>query len=134
MSEADQGSSDCSELPFHVAKLPETSAFLAGRGPVQHKLGVTTEHVQIYYRRDDDLHIDAHAHAHAACDEFFVVLSGTMTFEVRGESYVIQAGEFCHFPAGVFHRVAQVTRPLEAFVIRAPSIPDKIMASRDAGV
>ena len=111
---------------FHHEPLPETSAFLAGRGPVTPGVGVQTEQIQIYYRRDDDLRPDEQLHAHETCDEFFVVLSGSMTFEVDGVERVVRAREFCHFPRGLFHRIAAVSRPLEALVMRAPSIDDKV--------
>ena len=111
---------------FHHRPLPDTSAFLAGRGPVTPGVGVQTEQIQIYYRREDDLRSDEQAHAHEACDEFFVVLGGSITFEIEGEEHVVRARELCHFPPGVFHRIAAVSGPLEALVMRAPSVDDKV--------
>ena len=106
--------------------LPEVSAFLAGRGPVDSKLGTLSEHIQIYYRRGDDLSVDERSHAHRVSDEFFVVLSGSIVLDVEGEEVIVGPRQSCHFPVGVFHRIVDVFQPLEVLVIRAPSADDKV--------
>ena len=106
--------------------LPVHSSFLAGRGPVDADLGVRTQHIQIYYRLDDDTSTDERAHAHTDCDEFFIVLSGAIVFDVAGQEHRVGAREFCHFPTGVFHRIRATEPPLEAFATRAPSVQDKV--------
>lgn len=105
--------------------LPDVSAFLAGRGPVPDG-AVKTDRIQIYYRRDDDLRVDERSHAHTACDELFIVLAGSIVLDVEGREHVVGPRQFCHFPVGVFHRIVRVSGPLEAFVIRAPSVEDKV--------
>ena len=110
----------------HPINLPEISAFLAGRGPVDPKLGALSEHIQIYYRRGDDLSVDERSHAHKVSDEFVVVLTGSIVLDVEGEAVVVGPRQSCHFPIGVFHRIVEVVQPLEALVIRAPSVDDKV--------
>lgn len=89
-------------------------------------MGVHTERIQIYYRGGDDQVVDQRSHAHTDCDEFFIVHSGAIVFDVEGEERSVGAREFCHFPVGVYHKIVRVTSPLEAWVIRAPSIEDKV--------
>ena len=110
----------------HPISLPEVSAFLAGRGPVDPKLGTLSEHIQIYYRRGDDLSVDERSHAHRTSDEFFIVLSGSIVLDVEGEELIVGPRQSCHFPSGVFHRIVEVVQPLEARVVRAPSVDDKV--------
>jgi mannose-6-phosphate isomerase-like protein (cupin superfamily) len=110
---------------FTCRDLPEVSALLSGRGPIDPGVGVVTERVQIYWRRDDD-RIDARAHAHTACDEFFLVLQGSLVFEVEGEERVVGPRQWCHFATGTFHRISRVVPPIEAIVLRAPSVADKV--------
>jgi len=112
--------------PFQVRSLPDGSAFLAGRGPVTPGVGVETAELQIYYRLADDPGVDERSHAHERSDEFFIVLSGSLVVEVEGEAHVVGPGQYCHFPIGVFHRIVRAVPPIEALVIRAPSVDDKI--------
>jgi mannose-6-phosphate isomerase-like protein (cupin superfamily) len=106
--------------------LPRVSAFLAGRGPVDPAVGVVTESLQVHFRTSDDLHVDERSHAHLRCDEMFIVLEGSLVIETEGQRHVIGPRQFCHFPAGRFHRIVAVTTPIEALAIRAPSVDDKI--------
>ena len=44
-------------------------------------------------------------HHHEAADEFFLVLDGTLTIEVKGEADVeLAEGDFCVVPRGTEHR------------------------------
>src|SRR5262245_46893029 len=96
----------------HMHSLPAKSAMLAGRGPVSALVGVVTDRVQIYWRTSDGVKADALSHAHERSDESFFVLTGSMTFELETGSQTVPARSFCHFPIGVFHRIASVTTPL----------------------
>ena len=49
-----------------------------------------------------------------------------MTVEVAGERHLISAGEFCCFPVGIYHAVVEVETPAETFMIRVPSVSDKV--------
>ncbi len=111
---------------FHLRDLPAASGFLAGRGPVAPGTGVETTQLQVYWRRSDDVRPDERSHAHARCDELFVVLTGAIVVEVEGAEHVVGPRQFCHFPVGLFHRIVRVVPPLEALVVRAPSVDDKI--------
>ena len=62
---------------LHPLRRPEVSAFVAGRRPPDPMLGMLSAHLQIDYRRDDDLSVDERSHAHSVSDEFFIVLSGS---------------------------------------------------------
>ena len=112
---------------FHMP-LPTSSAFLAGRGPVPEGEAVQTDRIQIYLRTGDDLSGDRSAHAHTACDEFIIVLEGSVTVEVEGRTHTIGKDEFCHFGIGQFHRIAAASADVRALVIRAPSVEDKLLA------
>ena len=111
---------------FHHRKLPEQSAFLSGRGPVDPELGFVSERLQIYWRRGDDLSIEDRTHAHQESDECFVVLTGAVVVEVEGREHVVGAREYCFFPTGVLHRISRLVQPVEALIIRAPGRADKV--------
>lgn len=111
---------------FLHRKLPEHSAFLSGRGPLDPEVGFLSERRQIYWRRSDDLSVEDRPHAHRESDEAYVVLAGSLTLEVEGWAHVVGPGEFAFVPAGVAHRIAALGQPVEALVIRAPGRADKV--------
>lgn len=45
-------------------------------------------------------------HAHAATQEFFLVLAGTLTMEFRDRTEVLEVGDYINVPAGIEHRPA----------------------------
>lgn len=106
--------------------IPQASAFLAGRGPVDPSVGIVTETLQVYYRTSDDLRVDERSHAHQRCDEMFIVLSGSLVIETDGGRERVGPRQFCHFPAGQFHQIVAVEAPIEVLAIRAPSVDDKM--------
>lgn len=114
--------------PFTIRDLPTTSAFLAGRGPVDPALGVVTERLQVFWRLADLRDGEPRLHAHTRGDELFVVLAGTLVVEVGGEERRVGPRQWCHFGVGVFHRIVRAEGPLEALVVRAPSVDDKAYA------
>jgi mannose-6-phosphate isomerase-like protein (cupin superfamily) len=109
-----------------VRDLPTTSGFLAGRGPVDPRIGTRTDALQVYFRLTDDLRPDERSHAHTVCDELFVVLAGALVIEADDRELVVGPRQSWHCPAGLFHRIVRALPPLEAFVIRAPSVDDKV--------
>ena len=111
---------------FHVRRLPERSAILAGRGPVEAGIGCLSSRLQVWYCNAGDSWNDEREHAHEECDECFLVLRGAVVVAVDGEEHVIGPRQYCVFPPGVFHRVVRATPPVEALVIRAPAHDDKI--------
>lgn len=114
--------------PFTIRDLPTSSAFLAGRGPVDPAVGVVTERLQVFWRLADLRDGEARLHAHTRGDELFVVLSGFLVVEVGGAEHVVGPRQWCHFDVGVFHRIVRAEGSLEALVLRAPSVDDKAYA------
>ena len=111
---------------IHHKKLPDFSTILSGRGPIQNEFGFKSNNLQIWYNNTDQPWIDDKAHAHQDCTECFIVTKGSILVEVEGEEYLIGPREYCYFPVGVFHRIIKVNTPVESFMIRAPSVEDKI--------
>jgi SAM-dependent methyltransferase len=56
---------------------------------------------------------------HTLSDECFIVLEGSIDVEAEGEPFTVGAGEFCCFPAGVYHAVVAVQLPVKSLAIRA---------------
>lgn len=65
-------------------------------------------------------------HAHEESDEVYMVLEGAISLQIEDEITRVSAGEICFVPLGVFHAVTHVDVPYRGFVIRAPSVQDKI--------
>ena len=112
-------------LSFHHHRLPDSSTLLAGRQPPS-EVGFASGQLQIWYNNTEQTWSDPAPHAHLSSDECFIVLRGSLLVEVEGERLLIGPREFCCFPRGVYHTIVQVFPPVESFMIRAPSIDDKI--------
>ena len=110
---------------FHHHKLPEYSTLLAGRQP-PNEVGFSSGQLQIWYNNTLQTWADLAPHAHLTSDECFIVLQGSLLVEVEGERIMVGPREFCCFPRGVYHAVVQVFPPVECFMIRAPSVEDKV--------
>ncbi len=124
---------------FHHQKLPEYNSdpnqktlpnILSGHSPPT-ELGFQSDQLQIIYNFKNHNWVGdgEESHYHTESDEAFIVLQGQMTVEVEGEIFEIRAREFCCFPKGVSHAVLKVHPPIEALVIRAPSVLDKVYQS-----
>lgn len=112
-------------MKFHHYKLPDYSTLLSGRLP-REELSFQSKKLQIWYNNTTESWVDSGIHAHLESDECFIVLSGRLVVEVEGERHTIGPREFCCFPIGVYHAVIETHPPLETFMIRTPSIDDKI--------
>lgn len=110
---------------FHHRKLPDHSTLLAGQRPPD-EVGFQSGRLQIWYNHTTESWSDGELHAHQESDECFIVLRGSLLVEVEGQRVVVGAGEFCCFPAGVYHQVVNVYPPVESLMIRAPSVSDKV--------
>jgi mannose-6-phosphate isomerase-like protein (cupin superfamily) len=110
---------------FHHKKLPGFSTILCGR-KTQNDYGFESKSLQIWYNKTTEEWKDDRPHAHKECDECFIVIKGKIDVDVDGELHTIHAGEFCCFPKGVFHSIIKVYPPIESYMIRAPSIEDKV--------
>jgi mannose-6-phosphate isomerase-like protein (cupin superfamily) len=82
---------------------------------------------QVFYNNTTSGWRDDGSHAHEHSDEIFIVLEGTVVVDVDGERVEMGPGEFCCFPARLRHAVIETRPPLRTFVLRAPSIDDKLM-------
>ena len=118
--------------PFHFRKLPSYSTLLAGQNPPD-EVGFQSNRLQIWYNHTDRSWADPASHAHRHSDECFVVLKGSIIVEVEGEQFTIGPREFCCFPAGVYHAIIAVHPPIEALMIRSPSVQDKVYQSSSEG-
>lgn len=110
---------------FHHRKLPDHSALLSGREPPD-AIGFRSNRLQIWYNNTTQAWQDPQPHAHLESDECFIVLQGALIVDVEGRRVTIGPGEFCCFPAGVYHAVVEVHTPVESLMIRAPSRADKV--------
>jgi mannose-6-phosphate isomerase-like protein (cupin superfamily) len=110
--------------PQFVRPLPDGSDLLAGRVP-RSPLTFQSDQLQILYRNTDEPWSDPDAHMHQSSDECFIVLRGSLLVEIENRQYQVGPREMCFFPRGVFHRLVEAFPPVEAFIIRAPSIDDK---------
>lgn len=110
---------------FHHFPLPDYSTLLSGREP-RDEYSFQSDQLQIWYNNTDQAWADNSLHKHLESDEIFIVLSGTLVVEVEGERHTIGPREFCCFPRGVYHAVVEVHPPVETFMIRAPSVADKV--------
>jgi mannose-6-phosphate isomerase-like protein (cupin superfamily) len=110
---------------YHHRRLPAFSTLLSGHTPPD-DFGFASRKLQIWYNNTLTGWKDDRPHAHQESDECFIVLEGTLVVDVEGERVTISPGEFCCFPAGVFHAVVDVHLPAETMMIRAPSVDDKL--------
>lgn len=112
---------------YHHRKLPDFSTLLSGHSP-QNDLGFQSTKLQIWYNNSKKSWVDngETPHKHLESDECFIVLSGTLIVAVEEDQFAINPGEFCFFPAGVYHNILEVKPPIETLMIRSPSIDDKV--------
>jgi mannose-6-phosphate isomerase-like protein (cupin superfamily) len=111
---------------YHHRKLPGFSTLLCGRIP-QNEFGFKSDRLQIWYNNTNESWVcDGESpHKHLNSDECFIVLKGSMVVDVDGDQFTLNAGEFCCFPAGIYHKIHEVHPPIETLIIRSPSIDDK---------
>ena len=111
---------------YHHRKLPDFSTLISGHSP-PNDIGFMSERLQIWYNKTDESWIGdgEEPHKHIASDECFIVLEGAMIIEVEGDRFTLNAGEFCCFPAGIYHNIVKIHPPVETLMIRSPSIDDK---------
>jgi mannose-6-phosphate isomerase-like protein (cupin superfamily) len=112
---------------LHHKVLPGHSTLLSGRVPID-ECGFRSDQLQIWYNNTSESWIGPgevpHMHVHS--DECFIVLAGSIEVEVNDERHLINAGEFCCFPAGVYHSIVSVGLPIKSLMVRAPSVEDKV--------
>ena len=116
---------------YHHKKLPSFSTLLSGHSP-QDEFGFKSHKIQIWYNNTNESWVGKgeSPHKHLESDECFIVLRGTLVVNVEGEQFEINPGEYCLFPAGIFHNIVEVKPPVETFIIRAPSSNDKVYKDR----
>ena len=109
----------------HHRKLPDHLALLCGRAPID-DFAFKSEKLQIVFGKTSETCGDGHPHLHTDSDEVYIVLEGAMRIEIDGATMIVQAGEFLCVRAGVVHQVIEMTAPAKWFVVRAPSVDDKL--------
>ena len=112
-------------VPHHF-KLPGEWALLCGRDP-HNERGLKSDNLQIIFNNTSEPWSDDGPHAHASSDEVYIVLEGAMRIDVDGVIANVRAGEYLCVPAGTFHHLVNVEVPVKSFVIRGPSISDKVV-------
>jgi mannose-6-phosphate isomerase-like protein (cupin superfamily) len=110
----------------HHRPLPDHWALLCGREPPD-GAGFRSQHLQIIFNNTSQPCSDERPHAHARSDEVYIVIDGAMDVDVDGTLCVVQAGEYLCVPSGTIHQVTGVAPPVKSFVIRAPSVDDKLV-------
>lgn len=102
-------------------------ALLCGSEPPS-DFSFKSRHLQIIYNNTSTPWQDESAHAHAESDEVYLVQEGLMAITVDGVRVDVRSGEFLCVPAGVSHQLIEVVVPLKSFVVRSPSVKDKLAA------
>jgi len=112
---------------FHHRKLPDYSTLLSGHSPPD-GVGFKSDLLQIWFNKTNDSWVGEgeKPHMHQSSDECFIVLQGSLDVDVEGEQFTIKAGEFCCFPAGIYHNILEISPPVETLMIRSPSLEDKV--------
>lgn len=90
-----------------------------------------SDHLQILCNSSDTPWTDDGLHAHLESDEAYLVLEGEITLAIEEDTTIVSAGEICFVPKGVSHAVTNVRVPYRGFVIRAPSVEDKMYPPDD---
>jgi len=116
-------------MEIHHKKLPDFSTLLSGKTP-RDDFGFQSEKIQIWYNNTNQEWNDGKLHAHKESDEIFIILKGSMTIQIQEVEFELNSGEFCCFPAGIYHAVKSVKTPVESLMIRSPSIEDKIYMNK----
>ena len=112
-------------------KLPEKLsphwALLSGSQPnAEHCF--KSDHLQVIYNCADKSWSDAKEHYHTDSDEIYIVLEGAMKLMVAGDPVNVSAGEYLCVSKHEKHQLLSVVVPHKSFVIRGPSIQDKVIA------
>jgi mannose-6-phosphate isomerase-like protein (cupin superfamily) len=111
---------------FHHRPLPPHSSLLSGQRPEGWDVAWRSDRLQVLYNNTTRGWQDDGRHAHGESDEIFIVLEGTVVVDVDGERVEVGPGEFCCFPPGLPHAVIETRPPLRTFMLRAPSVDDKL--------
>ncbi len=110
---------------FHYKQLPKSSTLLAGKVP-PNEFGFQSDWLQIWFNNTTESWIDDIPHFHEESDECFILLEGEIVLNVEDQYVVLKAGEYCCFPAGMRHSIIETRPPIKSFMLRAPSVQDKV--------
>ena len=114
----------------HHHKLPDHWALLCGRAPMDQQ-SFKSEHLQIVFNNTAEPWCDDRAHAHSRSDEVYIVIEGSMNVEIEGVLVVVASGEYLCVPKGAQHQLVGISTPVKSFVIRAPSVEDKVLGAEN---
>ena len=101
-------------------------ALLSGSQPNSENC-FNSKDVQIIYNCADKSWSDANEHFHTNSDEVYIVLEGAMHLNVNGSPVRINKGEYLCVRRGEKHQLISVDVPHTSFVIRGPSVQDKVV-------
>lgn len=85
--------------------------------------------IQVIYNCADKSWSDDMEHYHTNSDEIYIVLEGAINLTVNGNAVRIVEGEHVCVQRGEKHQLISVEVPHRSFVMRGPSIQDKVVAS-----
>ncbi|MDB4223202.1 cupin domain-containing protein [Granulosicoccus sp.] len=83
--------------------------------------------VQVIYNSAEKSWSDDREHYHTNSDEIYIVLEGAMNLNVAGQSVCVGKGEYLCVERFEKHQLLSVEVPHISFVIRGPSIQDKVI-------
>ena len=101
---------------------------IAGRFAGNHESEwLRTDLIQIHHANvDPSFEPTTPRHAHSDSVECFVILEGSVTFEVEGQKLTLGRDTFLCVRAGAFHETLEVSSRSKFLTIRAPSKDDKV--------
>lgn len=112
-------------MTWHKRTIPNGIAILSGFNPPNDDC-FKCESLQILCNSSDTPWVDDGMHAHTESDEVYLVLEGAIPLQIEDQMTTVSSSEICFVPRGEFHAVTHVEVPYRGFVIRAPSVNDKI--------
>lgn len=108
-------------------KLPDHWALLSGSIPFD-EYSFESSNVQVIFNNTNESWSDEFEHFHKESDEIYIVLEGAMKITVDGNNLTIGKDEYLCVPKGTVHQLVEVITPHQSFVIRGPSVQDKVAA------
>ncbi len=107
-------------------KLPDHWALLSGSEPFD-GYSFESKNIQIIFNNTNIGWADELKHCHEYSDEIYIVLDGSMSIFLGGITHHVAKDEYFCVPKGVLHKLESVETPHKSFVIRGPSIKDKVV-------
>jgi len=94
-----------------------------GPDPLTHQ----SDALRVVFNRKTEGIFEKAAHFHTRSTEVYLVILGELTLELQGEQVTLRDHQSCTIPPGVPHRIVGSSPTVEAVVIRAPAVADRVM-------